>query len=208
MTDNAKPILFSTPMVQAILRGAKTQTRRVIKPLCVQQTGKDFQARVDYSRLDNVVKAGYVPRYKPSDILYVREAWARISDWTIVDPDVGLPDGYIYKADWGDDEHPRWHPSIFMPKEAARIFLRVTDVRVERVQDISAEDAIAEGALDHPEIPPKLTLIQNFAGTIPQTNFALIWDSINAKRDGGIYAWDTNPFVWCYEFERIEEVTP
>ena len=120
---STKPILFSTPMVQALLDGRKTMTRRVIKP----------QPDCPYVGFDNwcdspknAERLGKVRRMPlaPGDILWVRETWCNISDWTCVDPSVGLPDGFIYKADWHTRlEHPRWRPSIFMPREAARLFL-------------------------------------------------------------------------------------
>ena len=140
------------------------------------------------------------------DILYVRETWGCYQkDWN----DAGR---FLYRADYSDDakgywhetEHvnwcdlPRWRPSIHMPKEAARIFLRVTGVKVERLQDITTEDAKSEGAL-HPGVIPVNTLIQNIAGSIPQTNFSILWDNINAKRG---YGWDANPWVWVIEFEQ------
>lgn len=189
---SVKPILFSTPMVQAILDGRKTMTRRVIKPQpMIMANGKPLNG---YN--DSMIKAAGefpTPKYQPGDILWVRETWCNISDWTCVDPSVGLPDGFIYKADWHARlEHPRWRPSIHMPKEAARIFLRVTDVRVERVQDIPEADAEREGI--RVECGP-LT-------SCPSCNlneFKKLWDALNAKRDFG---WDTNCWVWAITFER------
>jgi len=165
-----KPIIFCTPMVQAILEGRKTQTRRVIKP------------QPDAGLMPNK----YAAPYKPGDILWVRETWK---------PDYHDEDGYCYKADGDREMYPNnllhWRPSIHMPRAAARIFLRVTDVRAERVQDISAEDAHSEGiACIHDEISECAA-------------FAALWDEINAKRDGGRYAWERNPWVWAYTFERI-----
>jgi hypothetical protein len=105
-----------------------------------------------------------------------------------------------YRAD-GDDEG--WMPAIHMPRWASRLTLEITNVKVERVQEISEEDAIAEGVkLDH-------RAEQEWTGTQKSSDchrgrFAFLWDSINAKRDGGIYAWEKNPWVWALEFKRLE----
>lgn len=178
-----KPILFSGPMVQAIRAGRKTMTRRVAKELngvCMHNcryVDGDIQEPIGYP-------AGHISvtrraPYQTGDILWVRETWRK---WT---------GGYSYKADapaWAC----MWRPSIHMPKAAARIFLLVTDVRVERVQDISGEDCIREGV----EIEA-LSVGEAFTRGI----FNGIWDSINAKRG---YGWDSNPWVWAYTFERCE----
>lgn len=154
-------------MVRAILDGRKTQTRRVIRWKPYREgdtvnfnspamslghycTGAPESGHVLYSRRKGGTWSQRTkpihPRYQPGDILYVRETWARISDWTDVDPEVGIPDGYIYKADWMDGaEAPKWRPSIHMPKDAARLFPLVNADRVERLQDITEEDARAEG---------------------------------------------------------------
>ena len=200
-----KPILFSTPMVQAILDGRKTQTRRVVKingqPISSPEERLELTEDGLIYHSVNSMSGYYKLSYQPSDILWVRETWAYISDWTEVDPAVGLFDGFIYKADWQDcEEHPRWRPAIFMPREAARIFLRVTDVRAERLQDITNIDAMKEGVS-----------IENWtkrggydgADSIHwRESFAELWNSINAKRG---YSWDTNPWVWVIEFERCEK---
>jgi len=201
-----RPIIFSAEMVSAILASRKTQTRRVITPQPVMDGSGMWQWK-DCQWMDGghgFPRSGiwdYAP-YKPDDVLWVRETWAMISDWTDVDPDTGIPDGYIYKAGWGDGEHPKWRPSIHMPRAAERIFLRVTDVRVERLQDITINDAKAEGdgfmwnpktakiICEH--VKTKNAFIAHYAG---------LWDSLNAKRG---YGWDTNPWVWVYEFERAD----
>ena len=188
MTDmKMNPILFSTIMVQAILEGRKTQTRRVCKPLCVEQTGKDFESRVDYDRLENVLKAGYVPAYTVGDILWVRETWQDIC---------ACPLQYAYRADGESVElSGLWKPSIFMPKVAARIFLKVIDVRVERLQSITYGDCCAEGVFNNED------MINASYGQEATEKWRNLWNSINEKRG---YGWDTNPFVWVYEFERID----
>lgn len=138
-----KPILFSTPMVKAILAGNKTMTRRVVKGLPDDQSGCDLGI---IKRPDGSL-TGYgfekVP-YQPGDILWVRETWNCIRFGN--GKTVPFQTEYWYKADEsGDNPDNKWRPSIFMPREAARIFLRVKGVRVERVQEISETDAIAEG---------------------------------------------------------------
>jgi len=100
----------------------------------------------------------------------------------------------------------KWKPSIHMPKEAARLFLRVTDVRVERVQDISWEDCLGEGVkirLDCCE--PPLVCMHCTECSYAWIAFEKLWDSINAKRNGGVYSWDNNPYVWVYTIERYEK---
>lgn len=104
---NIKPILFNTDMVRALLDNRKTVTRRVVKLQSPSETHPNLFV---------------TPPYRPGGILYVRKMFAKISDWTTVGPDVGMFDGYIYKADWMDGaEHPKWRPSIHMPREAARV---------------------------------------------------------------------------------------
>ena len=196
-----KPIIFNTPMVQAILEGRKTQTRRVIKP----QPVKDDTFKGPYWYEPTVVNKdgelgpgkpvfgisstdgewGIKSPYQPGDVLYVRETWSRDESGE-----------YVYRTNYGtteDDSFPpsmfRWCPSIHMPREAARIFLRVTNVRVERVQDITAHDAIREGM--ESEIP---------FDTVDE--FKELWNNLNAKRG---YGWDTNPWVWVVKFERISK---
>jgi hypothetical protein len=159
-------------MVQAILRGDKTMTRRVIKPL--------WRIR---------------PPHKPGDVLYVRERVGR-----------GCMGGWVYYADVPDgasEDVKKLYPtlSIHMPREAARIFLRVTDARAERLQDITTADAIAEGVRDVP-YTPRMRYGDDL--TIGQACFAFLWDSFNAKRGGGQYAWDKNPWVWAYRFEKLK----
>jgi len=192
-----KPIFFNTPMVQAILDGRKTQTRRV----CTYVEDNSPVKLYGYNKLSEAGKTLLLEslversRIQLGDILWVRETWARISDWTIIDPTVGMVDGYIYKADWASFEHPAWHPSIHMPRAAARIFLRVTDVRVEKVRDISEEEAEAEGAKKMKE--------NDIGFWTYRRGFQSIWDSLYAKRG---YGWDANPWVWVYTFERTEVV--
>lgn len=187
-----KPILFSTPMVQAILEGRKTMTRRIVKGLPNDQSGCDL----GIIKTTDGKLTGYgfetIP-YQPGDILWVRETWARLNDDYHPDDKGSI---YVYKADHitGNDgpDLIKWKPSIFMHRAAARIFLRVTDVRVERLQEILCGDMKREGC-----IPPTVT-----GGQYQQWQrdyWIPLWDAINAKRG---YGWETNPWVWVIEFER------
>lgn len=205
-----KPSLFSTEMVRAILDGRKTQTRRVIKPQPDGVTVDGIAYRhksIELCRDGNLITVTHDegmpiaerinPRYQPGDIIWVRETWAKVSDWVCVDPAVGLPDGYIYKADWMDGaEAPKWRPSIHMPRAAARLFLLVKAVRIERLQEITEEDARAEGF--SPDTPFKNMGYQWSA----RENFAEYWDTLNTRRG---YPWDSNPWVEVITFERTEE---
>lgn len=169
-----KPILFNTEMVRAILDGRKGCTRRVVKPQPTARYGAQC------------IK----PPYQPGDIIYVRETWKK------------APNGYYYYEDWQRNDIAdvtKWKPSIHMPKEAARIWLKVTDVRVERLQEISAESALAEGADKY--IHTNGGLDENM--TI--TSFIGIWNSTIKKSDIDRYGWDANPYVWVISFERCEK---
>ena len=177
-----KPILFNTAMVQAILDGRKTVTRRVLAQKEVldkywgldrepyTKNGKwyyDSQTHVDDCRAYELK-----PKYRVGDILYVRETWCEVPYESDTIPIKGghvtMPK-YAYKATSKIDYSGMWRPSIHMPKEAARIFLRVTDVRVEMLQDITEEQAIKEGAMPVPLNDVEFALAIN--------NFAYIWDS-------------------------------
>ncbi|RCX20908.1 hypothetical protein DFR58_101110 [Anaerobacterium chartisolvens] len=221
-----KPILFSTSMVKAILAGRKTLTRRIIKR--VPPETHRFEEMDDgtfeaywggYAPdipafIDGCTRMKFRPYCLPGDILWVKETWhyeTHMHDLTAGEPD--LPSGryshrYIYRAsnpvypvDVGVAEHG-WRPSIHMPREAARILLKVTDVSAERLQDITEEEARREGAVKtYPYTCPvtgKTAHMQDDNGTF-RDGFACIWDSLNAARGFG---WDTNPWVWVIEFER------
>lgn len=142
-----KPILFNTEMVRAILDGRKNCTRRLVKTrrkdacgfYVTRKTDGSFAGIYEYDENESMFDNPLEPPYQPGDILYVRETW---SEWT---------DGYLYKA-WaspfpqpGKSKIMRWYPSIQMPREAARIWLKVTDVRVERLQEITESEAVKEG---------------------------------------------------------------
>lgn len=184
-----KPILFNTEMVRAILDGRKTVTRRVIKP-----QPKEYQRIIfDTARKEwayTIGKSVFVDRlcktrYRPGDILYVQETWAPV--------DGG---GYIYRAGFGVGKNvPLWNPSTRMPKEAARIFLRVTDVRVERLQDITAEQCVSEGL--------GRELLDEVGADFMHGMYHDLWDSTIKPKDLDIYGWDANPWVEVTEFERM-----
>ena len=195
-----KPILFNTEMVHAIQAGRKTQTRRIIK--C--NDGSPYEPRVAFIDKYSNKKAAKRPPCDTGDILWVREMWGE------------MPYGYVYRADGekpnGWDAEDRWHPSIHMPKEAARIFLRVKGVRVERLQEITVLDAISEGCggtiCDHADAHPTLgctdCLNTGWLET-PDAEFAQLWDTTIKSADLDKYGWDANPWVWVIEFESIEK---
>lgn len=205
-----KPILFNTQMVRAILDGRKSCTRRIAKPQWEECPNcKYVHNEYIYDNLaENVycARCGYplVPErrapYQPGDILYVRETWC---GWYL--PLVGMH--YCYRATEPDGnkrptspeydcvvEKISWHPSIHMPKEAARIWLKVTDVRVEQLQDISGEDLIKEG----------IDFFQSNYVRVAFNEFKNIWNSTIKKSDLDRYGWNANPWVWVIEFERCE----
>ena len=191
-----RPILFSAPMVRALLAGTKTQTRRVIKPQHLAFFNQDAAAMLsDWNERP-------LPYGQTGDRLWVREAWGLHAygddtDWlkggcTAMD----LDDHVIaYRADWGPlQDGCHWRPSIHMPRHASRITLEVTGVRVERLRDISAADALAEG------IPNTSGEIWRDADTLTVINdYKDLWESIN-----GPGSWDANPWVWVIEFRRVE----
>ena len=209
METNEKPIIFSTEMVKAILDGRKTQTRRVAKfDFYAGHEDKFYYKPVYYTNIcsyvlsdidrNAIVTFELKPRYKPGDIIWVRETWGYAKN--NLHPEKSISGGMIlYKETDDSDDVEKWRPSIHMPKTAARIFLRVTDVRVERLKDISEADAIAEGC---EKILRKTDLT---VAAFARNSFAILWDSINAKRDGGAYKWDMNPWVWVISFERIAD---
>lgn len=200
-----RPILFSTEMVRAILDGRKSQTRRIIKP---QPMGEKFSAFIggyddipkmarfwtsDLSGNNNpLIQDIKCPYGQIGDILWVRETWQRIEG-----------DRIIYKADpivWGG----KWKPSIFMPKVASRIKLKVTNIRVERVQDITEEDAVAEGCERAIKWihTGKIEFIDEshvfYKHSTYKDGHEMLWNKINGKD-----SWQSNPWVWVIEFGKI-----
>lgn len=200
-----KPIPFTIDEVKATLEGRKSQTRRVIKPQPEFESGYDYphenelgiywKREESYSSIDELIKE-LVKKcpYQPGDILWARETWQHfcLNRNTMPNRFAGHSD-YCYKATVGNDccgegGCKKWRSSAHMPREAARIFLRVKNVRVERLQDITEEDARAEGCMSG-LLTGKCTA---------RGQFEDLWDSINAKRG---YGWDMNPFCWVVEFE-------
>lgn len=185
------PILFNTDMVRAILDGRKTVTRRIVK----QSVWENFVCEggkvinwID-KKTDALESPTHKASYKAGDILYVRETW---SEWT---------DGYVYRA-WtepfpqaGCYPTTTWHPSIHMPKEAARIWLRVTDVRMERLQNMWASDVSKEG----------IYFTKPYTAGEMLMEFSKLWNSTIPKKQKEIYEWNANPWVWVIEFERCEK---
>ena len=196
-----KPILFNTEMVRAILDGRKTVTRRVIRWDKVDNALSCPARRKNIEIPDDkIIERLCGAPYCMADILYVRETWTILPG---TPGDNFRPSGvYYYKAD-GDMRPDRfrdngWHPSIHMPKEAARIFLRVQDVHdvhVERVQEITGAECVREG------IPQESLKEVGEAFTLGQ--FADLWDSTVKPSDRALYGWDANPWVWVIDFERI-----
>lgn len=199
-----KPILFSAPMVRAILAGTKTQTRRVVKPQperrVIEQVGPmlGFKKRKGDgfwlwpNALELIVaECSYG---QPGTKLWVRETWRE----RVPDQDGRTLD---YRADHTSEDpcDVPWCPSIHMPRWASRITLEVTGVRVEKLQDISEADAIAEGVN---EAPMPMACMYS-AGEVMRTRYreayAELWEQIN-----GPGSWDANPWVWCVSFRRLE----
>lgn len=232
-----KPILFNTDMVRANLADRKTNTRRLIKPryrddecgfqiITNAHTGEFVRVEKISDQGSGIFPDGserFVrPPYQPGDILYVRETWG---NYSYDDPESNAT-YFMYRADFPDDakgywyepEHihfcdfPRWRPSIHMPKEAARLFLRVTKVRVEQLQDITEEEAMAEGIWQVKTWPDigRFTYKANHAmGRVWSTARDCfrwgLWNSTIKKGDLDTYGWDANPWVWVIKYERISK---
>lgn len=195
------PILFSGAMVSALLAGTKTQTRREVKPqfapeavpaeMCAtNEQGHQVSGHSGMwwdDEASNADEAVRCPYGQPGDRLWVRETFAHIYRDN-AKPDERRDEDVAYKADHpGLDEHAygSWKPSIHMPRWACRIVLEIVSVRVERLQDISDADAVAEGTAQHPDGPWHA--------------FRSLWSLIN-----GADSWDANPWVWVVEFKRVQ----
>lgn len=247
----AKPILFNTEMVKAILEGKKTVTRRCVKykydntemKMHTDKYGtrlieiqRDVEGETHGKNPDGSTWHKLLPYiekiapFKKGDILYVRETWCRGMIDSGEYPD-GRSEWFISQCEGEDDlilkahaihegidiEDVIWKPSIHMPKEAARILLKVKDVRVERLQDITEEQTEAEGFQFTPPCLSKVSEDSYCDLDGPCTNKVkycdmsagelfgkVLWDSTIKKADIDIYGWDANPYVWVIEFERIE----
>lgn len=213
------PILFNSDMVRAVLDGRKTVTRRPVR-YKYSNTEMEMFTNKYGTRLIEIQKdiegesygrnpdgstwhklRAYIeknPPYRKGDILYVRETFRPLSNHPKA--------RFEYAADWStkyfeNSKEPnccnggKWKPSIHMPKEAARIWIKVTDVRVERLQDMNKMDAVKEG------IDTRCCV--NLAHAL--TKFKKLWDSTIKKSDLALYGWDANPWVWVIEFERCEK---
>ena len=230
-----KPILFNAEMVRAILNGRKTCTRRIVKGYIPPDGEFGYTAFTPQNAIScrGTFETSY-PRYgekffklpyQKGDVLYVRETWGWCPCW-----DCGLdttPDGcknpviydfkkkehgcYMYRASCEDSKYSladTWHPSIHMPKEAARIFLKVTNVRVERLQEITDDGCIAEGVYPSPCRKCNATFGCDTCpdeGYHETDGFSELWNSTIKKSDLDRYGWDANPYVWVIEFERCEK---
>ena len=206
-----KPILFNTKMVRAILDGRKDATRRIVKGFIPDDAVWGYTAFTPkgYISCRGTFADGYGEKFfklpcESGDILYVRETWKK------------APNGYYYYEDWQKDDIAdvtKWKPSIHMPKEAARIWLKVIDVRVERLQDITYNGALREGSegirCDHVALGVHGCTDCMNTGWIepPQVEFMQIWNSTIKKSNLDRYGWDANPWVWVIEFERCEKPT-
>lgn len=235
-----KPILFNTEMVRANLEGRKSCTRRIVKGFIPNDAKWGYTAFTPKGCIScrGTFADGYGEKFfklpcEPGDILYVRETFAWGPCW-----DCGLdtiPDGcknpviydskkkehgcYIYRADCEDNEYPcvdTWHPSIHMPKEAARIWLKVTGVRMKRLQEMKPVDVIKEGA--YPDCWDCLNTYgesgsQCCYGTEEECSqcdevmmeWEKLWNSTIKKSDLDRYGWNANPYVWVISFERCEK---
>ena len=209
-----KPILFNTEMVRAIMDGRKSCTRRIVKPQPNEKHTYPLGFVTDSTEKKDVGCFGFgineysgsiqytKPQYQSGDILYVRETWGHPIS-------LNSDKQYVFRADkiaesgFKNDSHI-WHPSIHMPKEAARIWLKVTNVRVERLQDITEDGAEAEGAIDNRGFihSPENEYDRIYTA---REYFIKIWDRTIKKSDLDIYGWDVNPWLWVIEFERCEK---
>lgn len=223
LLEQAKPILFNTDMVQATLDDRKSCTRRVAKGIVPFDESGKFNALIRGEWTGPIPKADVIQlksKYKSGDILYVRETWAFMEciscdgsyrrpendppcyDTQAVEYDDGdsISDGcFIYRADCRTPERIIWRPSIHMPKAAAHIFLKVTDVRMEKLKDMNLDDFLSEG------VEPRTEAFNDPENAYWQARkiFSSIWDSTIPKNKLNKYGFDANPFVLAYEFERI-----
>lgn len=197
-----RPILFSAPMVRAILEGKKTQTRRVVKPqsaILTDEMARSFGVQPPPQQNMPVIHCRYGG---PGERLWVRETWGLFQER----PQFGV----FYRADADSPNYEeengiaRWRPSIHMPRKYSRIELEIVSVRVERLQDITEADAIAEGIERIPNVGPMRAFgWRDYSGGIgffdPVQSYRSLWESIN-----GPDSWAANPWVWGIEFKRIK----
>jgi hypothetical protein len=207
-----RPIVFAAHEVRAVLKGRKTQARRIVSP----------QPEYDPFLLEHADRHRWSDGFdfiksclfgQPGDRLWVRETWAKDI------PGCESQSGLSYRADHFDPKgdgpaNPmKWHPSTHMPRWASRIILEITDVRVERLQDIAEADAIAEGMHEFKADGKSFGFGYDPRGTpgpmVSDTAtgaFALLWETTNGKKDG--CSWDDSPWVWVISFRRIDKGNP
>ena len=194
---NEHPILFSGPMVRAILHRRKTQTRRVIKPQPTDEKRTNSYYRFDWKgRIWTHLSDPICPYGNPGDLLWVRETWMpNPGDEVAPDHDIHP---YIYRADEAHyGPQIKWKSPIYMPRWVSRLTLRITNVRVERVQEMNFYDWVADFA---PTFMQQERARQSFVGMQNMVEMATeLWDSINAKRA----PWESNPWVWVLTFEPV-----
>ena len=198
-----KPILFNTKMVRAILDGRKDATRRIVKGFIPDDAVWGYTAFTPkgYISCRGTFADGYGEKFfklpcEPGDILYVRETWHKYTKRIGKGESCRLAEFYGYKASVANSEDAEepWRPSTQMPKEAARIWLKVTDVRVERLQEITSEQIYREGVeVEYPHV---------LNGEEKRYAFSTLWNSTIKKSDLDRYGWNASPWVWVIEFER------
>lgn len=217
-----KPILFKGEMVNAILAGRKTQTRRLMKvqppantdqieykiATTMSSTSAKDEGKHHWLGIDRTLDYNVLDATQPyfncplsiGDILWVRETWC--------DGYLGTADPYLYRATYHGGADHKWKPSLFMPYVAARLFLKVTEVRVQQLNKISSFDAIAEGIQPIPKFGPQSfadyshKAIPTHYALSPKYSYKTLWEKINGKG-----SWEENPWVWVYEFERTDKPT-
>lgn len=195
---NEHPIIFSTKMVQAILDGRKTQTRMVCKYYLQEYDTVSKTNTFDFHHQDGPGMIEKCPYGQPGDVLWVRETWQAMNTRGLWWHEVPREERHLWNWAWTNKldpayEHtpPKWLQSIFMPRAACRLQLKVVDVRVERLHDITWRDCLKEGVPLHYSDP----LVEDHAIMM----FGNLWNSINSKRG---YGWNVNPLVWVVEFRR------
>ncbi len=216
-----KPILFNTEMVRANLDGRKSCTRRLVKPQPDEKHTYQLGFVTDSTEKRDIGCFGFgideyggsvqyaKPPYHIGDILYIRETWQYLYELDGNEQVIEDTGKYYYAAtdtipfnayvdeNGVEHDHAPWRPSIHMPKEAARIWLKVTDVRVERLQEITAEQIGREGVeVEYPHV---------LNGEEKRYAFSTLWNSTVKKSDLDRYGWNANPWVWVIEFERCEK---
>lgn len=193
-----RPILFNSDMVRAILEGRKMVTRRIIKQDKINAV-MNSPARKENPKIPdaNFINCLVDAPYQRGDILYVRETWHKYEKRVGKGENTHMAEFYGYKASVAnsEDASEKWRPSIHMPKEAARIWLQVTDVRAERLHNLTNRDAKKEGI--HVET--------DNSGIAHRAAFMRLWNSTIRKLDVDRYGWNANPWVWVIEFERCEK---